>query len=121
MNESQELPAVRCIAVCPRCNREVEFPLFLSSFYGFSTFYGVSSGSFYRLDTEAVSYGLVTREAALAPGIACEGAASKLIELPEQFYCPHCQTVVQGPPFSELRQVGETRIAATQLRLPTPA
>ena len=94
MNKSQELPALRCIAIHPRWNREVEFPLFLSSFYGFGTFYGASSGSFYRLDTKAIHYGLMTREAALAPSNAREGAASNLIELLDQFNCLHCQTVV---------------------------
>jgi len=121
MNESQEVPAVRCIAICQRCGFEVEFPLFLSSFYGFSTFFGVSSGSFYRLDTEAIHYGVVTRDAALAPALAREGSASNLIELPAQFYCPHCHAVVQGPAFSDLRQLGETHVAATLLPLPAAA
>ena len=117
MNESQELPAVSCVAICQRCGCDVEFPLFLSSFYGFGTLYGISSSSFYRLDTDAIHYGVVTREAALAPAIAREGGASNLIELPAQFYCPHCRAVVPGPEFSELRQLGETRIAATRLPL----
>ena len=117
MNESQELPAIRCVAICPHCHRDVEFPLFLSSFYSFATFYGVASSSFYRLDTDAIHYGLATRESALAPAVSREHGAPNLIELPAQFFCPHCRAVVHGPPFSDLQQIGETRIVAMQLPL----
>ena len=108
---------MRCLAICPRCHRDVEFPLFLSSFYSFATFYGVSSSWFYRLDIEAIHHGLATRESALASAVIREGGASNLIELPSQFFCPHCAAVVHGPPFSDLRQLGEISVPAIHLPL----
>ena len=117
MNESQELPAMRCVARCSRCRLEVEFPLFLASFFTFATFYGVTTGTVYRLDEEFIHHGLCSHDAALAPAVAHEHGAQNVIQLPDHIFCPHCKRVVEGRPFSEIQQLGEIRISAVQLPL----
>ena len=110
-----ELPATRCWTQCPRCNVGLEFSLFLASFYDFATFYGVTTGTIYRLDETFVHYGLCTRDAALAPAADNERGVQNVIELPAHIFCPHCKQVVEGPAFEELQQLGETHISAVQL------
>jgi hypothetical protein len=110
-----ELPATRCWTQCPRCHLGLEFSLFLASFNSFATFYGVTTGTIYRLDGTSVHYGLCTRDDALAPAADHECGIQNVIELPSQIFCPHCKQVVEGPPFGELEQLGETHISAVQL------
>lgn len=117
MHATTGLPATQCLAICPLCRGEIEFPLFLASFCNFTTFYGAFSGTIYRLDESFVHYGVCTREAAIEPAALREHGADNVIELPGHIFCPHCNQIVEGQPFAELQQLGEVRIPAVQLPL----
>ena len=68
-------------------------PALLASFYSFVTFYGVTTGTIYRLDEGFIHHGICTRDVALAPAVAREHGAQNVIELPSLIFCPHCKSL----------------------------
>lgn len=80
------------------------FVLFDASLYQQETHRGTATGQLYLLDDEAIRYGIVTRDSALAPAIARETAAGgTLVRADEHIQCQGCQKVfalrdVECPP-----------------------
>ncbi len=114
------LPATTYQAKCSSCGALSTFSVFEASFYDFDTYFGCTTGSYYRLNLELTTEknGSVTVEEALQPAAEREGGRSNLLHVPEDLPCPACQRacIVKNRQFGAGNFVGcEEQIEAVHL------
>ena len=78
----------------------------------FETYYGLTSGSYYRLDLHKVHYLNLRVEVLLQPAIEAEGGTEKLRNIPDQVTCKSCNSVFRATPITSS---GETLVQAIEL------
>ena len=97
-----DLPCLAWRTVCPRCSAEVPFVTFDVSFYDSATFFGATTGRYYRVDLDSCRYLGVAPARALDPFRAAE--PDGLLEVPKELLCSRCEWRFAGPDLRTLPQ-----------------
>ena len=111
--KSNHLSISKCHSMCPECRNETYYLMFESGRGGdFETYYGVKTGTYYRLDMHKVHYMNLEEKELLAPAAEAEGGKEHLRKIPDQVTCKICDAIFRAAPVSFS---GKAKVRAIEL------
>lgn len=87
------IPVQTYQVTCPRCKKYTTYSLFLSSFYDFQTYFGLTTKCLYRVDLDKVKYGISSEPNVVSEIFESEGGSENVLRLPEKVECNQCGNI----------------------------